>query len=78
MAIFHNLTGIFVEDGGKDFLWVLAARKGAGIGFVSANIKTSQYCFSGALTDYYFTSGIVGWGGFLIGFYVRRGRGLCF
>ena len=42
MEIFHELTGICVEDGGKDFLWVLVALKGAGIGCVLANTKTSR------------------------------------
>ena len=43
MDIFHELTSIFVEDGGKEFLWVLEEREGAGIGYVSANIETSQH-----------------------------------
>ena len=38
MAIFHELNGIFVENGGEDFLWVLAAREGADIGCVLTNI----------------------------------------
>ena len=78
MEIFHDLTGIFVEDDGKDLLWVLAAHEGAGIGCVLANIETSQHCLSGALTGGCFASGIVGWGGFFIRFYVGRVRGLFF
>ena len=78
MEIFHDLTGTFVEDGGDEFLLVLAAREGTGIGCMSANIKTSQHFLSGDLADGCFGSGIVGWGCFLIGFYVRRGRGVYF
>ena len=78
MEIFHDLTGIFVEDDGKDLLWVLAAHEGAGIGCVLANIETSQHCLSGALTGGCFASGIFGWGGFFIRFYVGRVRGLFF
>ena len=76
MVIFHELTGIFVEDSGKDLLWVLVAHECAGIGCVLANIENSQHLFLGALADGCFDSGIVGWSGFFIGFYVGRGRGL--
>ena len=78
MAIFHELTSIFVEGGGEDLLWVLAACERAGIGCVSSNIKTIQHSFLGALVDFYFSSDIVGWGGFFIGFYIERGYSLCF
>ena len=77
MATLHDLTGIFIEDGGKDFLSILVAREGAVVGCVSANIKTSQNFFSGDFTEGCFSSSIVGWGGFFIGFYVRRSRSLC-
>ena len=62
MMIFHELVGIFVEDSGKDFLWLLVEHKGAGIGCVLDNIRTSQHLFSGALVDGYFDSDIFGWG----------------
>ena len=78
MMIFHELVGIFVEDSGKDFLWLLVEHKGVGIGCVLDNIRTSQHLFSGALVDGYFDSDIFGWGGFFISFYVRRGHGLFF
>ena len=78
MEIFHEFTGIFVEDSGKEFLWVLEACEGADVGCVSANIETSQHCFSVALADGCFASDVVGWGGFFIGLYVGRGRGICF
>ena len=70
MTILYELTGIFVEGGGKDFLWLLAALEGAGVGCVLANIETSQHCFLGALAEGCFASSIFGWGGFFIGFYV--------
>ena len=49
MAIFRELTGILVEDGGEDFLWVLTAHEDAGVGCVLANIETIQHCFLGTL-----------------------------
>ena len=42
MAIIHELASIFFQDVGKDFVWVLVAREGEGIGFVLANTKNIQ------------------------------------
>ena len=38
MVIFHELTSILVQDVSEDFLWVLTAREGTGVGCVSDNI----------------------------------------
>ena len=60
MAIIHEFTCVFVEDGGQDFLGVLTVYKGAGTGGVFFDVESGQHCFPRILAEIFAESGVVG------------------
>ena len=62
MAILHEFTGVFVEDGVQDFLGVLTACKGVVAGGVFADVEGGQHCFLRILDKSFAESGVVGRG----------------
>ena len=60
MAILHEFTGVFVEDGVQDFLGVLTACKGVVAGGVFADVEGGQQYFLRILAERFAESSVVG------------------